>query len=317
MAWPKLLVFVRHAESEGNIRSVDERAEFDLSTHAYNLTPRGVQQAEITGRYLHDRFGEFDTYYQSYYFRTKQTLGTMYPEARVYEDSRLAEGQRGIWHTMTKEKVFERFPEEIIRKEREGLYHYRPWGGENWPDIELRVHSFLGTINRASLLESNPGGYKITIWSDEGHCLIGNWGHNVYYQVSDALRGWSIGSRSRVNYVMKGMNPWSEHYGALMAEVPDPSDHTTELNTRFLSQVRPAGKIVFAGEALSHCLMRSVDQFAEHLGEKYVKRFVLLRDCTSPIPAIPGVVDFPAIAEAWLEGMKKRGMTVTDSLSLF
>ncbi len=148
MAWPKLLVFVRHAQSEGNIRSVDERAEFDLSTHAYDLTPKGVRQAEETGKYLHEKFGEFDTYYQSYYRRTKRTLETMYPDARVYEDARLAEGQRGIWHTMTHEQIAERFPEEITRKEREGLYHYRPWGGENWPDIELRIHSFLGTLAR-------------------------------------------------------------------------------------------------------------------------------------------------------------------------
>ncbi|MDB5194497.1 MAG: histidine phosphatase family protein [Parcubacteria group bacterium] len=148
MAWPKLIVFVRHAESEGNIRSVDERAEFDLSTHLYNLTPRGIQQAELTGKYLQERFGNFDLYYQSYYARTRQTLETMYPGVRVYEDARLAEAQRGIWHTMTKAQMAERFPEEIARKEREGLYHYRPWGGENWADVELRVHSFLGTLNR-------------------------------------------------------------------------------------------------------------------------------------------------------------------------
>jgi len=148
MAWPKLLVFVRHAESEGNIRSADERAQFDLSTHSYNLTPRGTKQAEITGKYLHDRFGEFDVYYQSYYSRTRQTLETMYPEAHVYEDPRLAEAQRGIWHTMTQDQIKVRFPEEVERKKREGLYHYRPLGGENWPDIELRIHSFLGTLAR-------------------------------------------------------------------------------------------------------------------------------------------------------------------------
>lgn len=148
MAWPKLLVFVRHAESEGNIRNSDERAEFDLSTHKYNITDRGVKQAEMTGEYLKEKFGEFDVYYQSYYTRTKNTLRAMYSDVKVYEDPRLAEAQRGIWHTMTKQQDRERFPEELIRKEREDLYHYRPWGGENWLDIELRIHSFLGTLSR-------------------------------------------------------------------------------------------------------------------------------------------------------------------------
>lgn len=148
MGWPKLLVLVRHAESIGNIKTVNERAEYDVSSHAYELTQRGKQQAEITGQYLHDRFGDFNVYYVSYYLRSQQTMKIMYPNANVYEDPRLAEGQRGIWHTMTKEQIVAQFPHEIERRDREGLYHFRPFGGENWPDIELRIHSFLGTLNR-------------------------------------------------------------------------------------------------------------------------------------------------------------------------
>ena len=33
----KLLVLVRHAESEGNLRTESERAEFNVSTHKYAL----------------------------------------------------------------------------------------------------------------------------------------------------------------------------------------------------------------------------------------------------------------------------------------
>ncbi len=148
MGWPRLLVLVRHAESEGNLRSSDERAKYGVPTHKYNLTPRGRKQAEITGEYLRQRFGYFDVYYVSYYNRSKETMAVMYPGAPVYEDPRLAEAQRGIWHTMTEEEIRYRFPEEIERRDREGLYHYRPLGGENCPDIELRIHSFLGTMNR-------------------------------------------------------------------------------------------------------------------------------------------------------------------------
>ena len=148
MAWPKRLVLVRHAESEGNVLSVDERAHLDVSTHAYPLTEKGREQARATGEYLRKRFGNFDVYYVSYYVRSQETMRIMYPVAHVYEDPRLAEGQRGIWHTMTQEEIRKNFPGEIERKKREGLYHYRAPGGENWPDIELRIHSFLGTLNR-------------------------------------------------------------------------------------------------------------------------------------------------------------------------
>lgn len=148
MAWPKLLVLVRHAESEGNLKTADERALFDVSTHEYALTERGKKQAIITGRYLKERFGNFDIHYVSYYLRSRDTMSLMYPEAKVYEDPRLAEAQRGIWHTMTREEIRLQYPGEIQRKEREKLYHYRAPGGENWPDVELRIHSFLGTLSR-------------------------------------------------------------------------------------------------------------------------------------------------------------------------
>lgn len=148
MGWPKKLVFVRHGESEGNVLNANDRIGLEVPTYAYGLTERGKLQAAITGKFLMEKFGLFDVYYTSYYERSIDTMKIMYPEAKIYEDARLAEGQRGIWHVMDKEMVEKRFPEEILRKEREGLYHYRPIGGENWPDMELRIHSFLGTLSR-------------------------------------------------------------------------------------------------------------------------------------------------------------------------
>lgn len=228
MAWPKLLVFVRHAESEGNIRSSDERAEFDLSSHKYNLTPRGIEQAKITGEYLHKTYGKFDVYYQSYYSRNRQTLETIYPEAHVYEDSRLAEAQRGIWHTMTKEQVMNRFPEEFERRKREGYYHYRPIGGENWPDVELRIHSFLSTLNR------DYEGKRVL-------CVVhGNWllilQHLIHhYSVEETLKRYENGDQvanasvtvyegvekdGRSSLVLKEENsiPWKEALGETHTE---------------------------------------------------------------------------------------------------
>lgn len=148
MGWPKTLVLVRHAESVGNTMKVDERAAYHTSSHAYPLTERGKAQAAITGEWLRQNFPPFDVHYVSYYKRAKETMEIMFPDAKVYEDPRLAEAQRGIYHVMTREQMEARYPEELVRKEREGLYHYRPPGGENSPDVELRIHSFLGTLTR-------------------------------------------------------------------------------------------------------------------------------------------------------------------------
>src|SRR4051812_28082656 len=101
MSWPQLLVCVRHAESQGNLLHKDERAVLDIPTYAYTLTELGRKQAEITGEYLRQRFGKFDGYYSSYYERSKRTMSILFPDAKVYEDPRLAEAQRGIFHTMT------------------------------------------------------------------------------------------------------------------------------------------------------------------------------------------------------------------------
>lgn len=217
MGWPKLLVLVRHAESIGNIKSVNERATYGVSSHAYALTPRGEQQAEITGQYVRDRFGEFDAYYVSYYLRSHQTMKIMYPSAKVYEDPRLAEGQRGIWHTMTHGQILEQYPYEIERRDREGLYHFRPIGGENWPDIELRIHSFLGTLTR------DYENQKVLIVV-HGHWLILFQRLIHRFSVEEALlryheavfgnasvtiyEGQTIDSKSRLTLIEENIIPW-------------------------------------------------------------------------------------------------------------
>lgn len=165
MPWPSLLVLVRHAESEGNVRTVEERAQYEVSTQNYPLTERGRAQAHLTGTYLRKTYGPFDAYYTSYYARAKETMALMYPEARVYEDDRLAEAQRGIWQSYTREQIDRHFPLEPARKEKEGFYHHRPLGGENWPDVGLRAHSFLSTLSR------DGDGQRILIVV-HGHWLI-------------------------------------------------------------------------------------------------------------------------------------------------
>lgn len=218
MGWPELLVLVRHAESEGNVRTVDERAGYGVSTHMYPLTSRGREQAKATGEHLKARYGKFDVRYVSYYTRSKETMEIMCPGERVYEDPRLAEGQRGIWHTLTERQVKRQWPGEIERRNREGYYHYRAPGGENWPDIELRIHSFLGTLSR------DYEGQKVLIVV-HGHWLILFKRLVEHFSIDEALRmyrekvaanasvteyrGEMVGGKSRLVYSGYAV-PWTE-----------------------------------------------------------------------------------------------------------
>ncbi|MCH7758997.1 histidine phosphatase family protein [Patescibacteria group bacterium] len=146
MSWPKLLILVRHAESVGNVTAVP--AKLNLSAHQYPLTKKGIEQAKITGEYLRKNLKKFDVSFTSYYQRAIQTMELLYPQAQFTKDARLAEQQRGIWHTMTEKEIKKSYPQEIKRKQLEGLYHHRAWGGENWPDVELRIRSFLDDLKK-------------------------------------------------------------------------------------------------------------------------------------------------------------------------
>lgn len=148
MQYPKEIILVRHGESEANILSSEERTRLDSSTKDYSLTPKGREQAETTGRYLRKKFGHFDAYYTSFCRRTKETMEIMFPEAKIVEDARVAEAQRGIWHAMSDLEIDSNFPHERKRRDKEGLYYYRPFGGENWPDLEIRIHNFIESLFR-------------------------------------------------------------------------------------------------------------------------------------------------------------------------
>lgn len=157
MKSPMRLALIRHAEGAGNILSDDDRAEDTIANHRYNLTPRGRKQAEITGAYLREQYGEFDAHYSSYYERSVESMAIMFPHKKIHEDARLAEIQRGIWQTMSTARINERFPEEIARQKKEGPYHYRPWGGENCVDAEVRIRSFI------EMLKEKHSGQNITL----------------------------------------------------------------------------------------------------------------------------------------------------------
>jgi broad specificity phosphatase PhoE len=156
--WPTTLVLVRHGESERNVQR--ERANLDPERLHYHeglrdidtpLTPRGLEQAKLTGRYLAESF-HFDVAFASPYRRTVQTaegmLQAMEPRPRLLLEERIREIEFGILDGLTDRGIQQRYPDEWKRKKREGTYYYRPPGGESRPDVALRVHSFLGTLNR-------------------------------------------------------------------------------------------------------------------------------------------------------------------------
>jgi nicotinamidase/pyrazinamidase len=153
-------------------------------------------------------------------------------------------------------------------------------------------------------LEDN-GRYDLTIWPP--HCLIGSPGHAVFPELFAALTEWE--SRfAFVDYVTKGSNLLTEHYSAVQADVPDPADASTQINTRLIQTLENADLVVIAGEARTHCLANTVRDIANNFGDdSFVSKLVLLTDASSDIPG------FEPHADAFMREMVGRGMQVSTT----
>lgn len=123
--------------------------------------------------------------------------------------------------------------------------------------------------------------YTLMVWPL--HCQLGSWGHGLHADVLAACNTWEDTRLQPVHCVTKGDNPWTEHYSALQAEVPDAADAGTTLNHALLARLDAADSLLIAGEAGSHCVRASVEHLVAHLPSGRPERLVVLTDCISPV----------------------------------
>lgn len=160
------------------------------------------------------------------------------------------------------------------------------------------------TLEYLKALEAG-GRYPHVIWPE--HCLIGSEGHNVFPVLFESLQTWSD-RFALVDFVTKGSNPWTEHFSAVQAEVPDPEDPTTQVNTGLVRTLEEADVILLAGEASSHCLANTVRDIATQLADPaWVRKLVLLTDAMSPVPG------FESYADDFVRDITALGMATTTT----
>lgn len=153
------------------------------------------------------------------------------------------------------------------------------------------------------------GRYTLMVWPV--HCEIGSFGHNVHSAVRAAYNAWEDEHGRSVRRVLKGANPLTEHYSALMAELPDDDDASTQLQRDLIDHLDRAGVVLIAGEASSHCVRATTEHLVEHLPSRAFEKLVLLSDCMSP------VAGFEAQAVRFFEAMQERGLrTMTSDAAL-
>lgn len=146
---PKRLTFIRHAQAIGNVMTEDERAACEIPNHRYPLTDMGLLQPEYVAEYLAEIWGSAvpDLFCQSTFLRPQTTLEIVLRKIGINRtpitDSRLDEKWDGIFHELSRNEIEQRYPEQVRLRKRSGYYHFRAPGGDNCPDVEMRIRSFF------------------------------------------------------------------------------------------------------------------------------------------------------------------------------
>ena len=165
-----------------------------------------------------------------------------------------------------------------------------------------RVEDREGALAYLRTLEA-AGRFTHMVWPV--HCQIGTWGQCVHADLQAALDRWEDRSGRSVHHVLKGENPWTEHYSALRAEIPVADDPSTELNTALLERLQAFDRVLVAGEAGSHCVRATVEHMMLHWNGP-LDRIALVRDAMSP------VAGFEQAQRAFLDGAAARGVLVIE-----
>lgn len=161
-----------------------------------------------------------------------------------------------------------------------------------------RVKAYLQELESAAR-------YTLMVWPT--HCEIGSWGNNVHADVRAAYNRWEERTQRSVTKLVKGTNPWTEHYSAIQAEVPDADDDSTQLNAAFIGMLAQSDTVYITGEAGSHCVKATTEHIVAGWDQSQLSRLVLVTDCMSPVTGFEGQY------EEFVRSMRERGVRVMQS----
>lgn len=176
------------------------------------------------------------------------------------------------------------------------------WAPLREPEWSLQYVRLLGKQAKKDLM----------IWPH--HTMQGTQGHMLVAPLSEALAWHSAARQTQPIYIVKGLTSRTEYYGSFGAEVPDPHDSSSNLNTTLMDAVMQHERIYIAGEAKSHCVLETERQLVGHLGNQpaLLQHLHLLTDCTSSVQH--PTLDFDALAEEELARMHALGVRLVHSV---
>ena len=147
------LIVLRHGQTLPNLLLAEAINSYFYalsgSDTTIGLTELGFVQAREAAMFIAEFLGKnrLAKIYCSQFKRTSQTADVVQAQLPnrpvVIEDVRIAKRNYGEFWNITYAGVEALFPEEYLKFAQLGGYLYRPPGGENYPDLENRLQSFM------------------------------------------------------------------------------------------------------------------------------------------------------------------------------
>lgn len=160
---PDIIYTVRHGQSIGNARGMDDESLANLPNHQFPLTELGNAQIALSAKFIYDeRIIKKDTgLYTSNFLRAQESMeGILRNYEGCFEvtvDPRLDEWWKGIFHSLSREEISKHYPIEEHISKREGWHQYKPLQGQAGKDVEINLIAFLNCIPEKEIVIAGHG----------------------------------------------------------------------------------------------------------------------------------------------------------------
>jgi len=147
------------------------------------------------------------------------------------------------------------------------------------------------------------------------HTLLGSPGHSLTPALYEAVAYHAAARAYQPSLLTKGTIAKTEYYSLLEPEVKVPGEPGGELNRAFLDDLLTYDLIYVAGQAMSHCVLETVESILRH-AEQAAARLRILEDATSPVQH--PTIDFARLADEAFDRFSERGVrrvTTADPLA--
>jgi len=162
---------------------------------------------------------------------------------------------------------------------------------------------------------SKSGKYDLTIWPY--HAMLGSIGYALVSSFEEAIFFHSIARYTQPDVQLKGNNPLTEHYSVFGPEVKHGinGEKIANKNTQLIERLLNFDAIVIAGQAKSHCVAWTIQDFLQEINsrdKKLAEKVYLLEDCTSSV-VVPKVIDYTDEADKAFKKFAEAGMHIVKS----